>query len=88
MDYFMENALKYYGFDWAAMVATFISLWLIGNKVRLGFLIGIGANVCWFGYGLIGDSIANMLASCVVAGLQWRGWVRWGEPAEEASEAP
>ncbi|MBO35348.1 MAG: PnuC protein [Verrucomicrobiales bacterium] len=64
------------------MVATFVSLWLIGNKVRAGFLVGVLANVFWFGYGFLSHSIANMLASCVVAGLQYRGWHKWGAEAE------
>ncbi len=77
MDYFTENALRYYGLDWAAMITTFISLYLLGNKMRAGFLVGIGANCFWLGYGFLSASIANMLASCVVAALQYRGWLRW-----------
>ena len=88
MDYFTENALRYYGFDWAAMVTTFISLWLIGNKARTGFLIGIVANCFWFGYGFMSFSIANMMASCVVAGLQYRGWRRWGREADNEPKEP
>lgn len=64
------------------MVATFISLYLIGNKVRVGFLIGILDNGFWFGCGYLSHSIANMMASCVVAGLQFRGWRLWGHPVE------
>ena len=83
MDYFKEHALDYLGFDWAAMVTTFISLYLIGNKVRVGFLFGILANCFWFGYGFLSHSIANMVASCVVAGLQFRGWRLWGVGGDE-----
>ena len=87
MEYFLKHALDYKGFDWAAMAATFVSLWLIGNKVRAGFLVGVLANVFWFGYGFLSHSIANMLASCVVAGLQYRGWHKWGAEAENSSPA-
>ena len=82
MDYFMENALKFYGFDWAAMVFTFGSLYLLGNKARAGFLLGVVANFFWFGYGFMTDSIANMLCSTVIVLLQVRGWRNWGRTSE------
>ena len=79
MDYFTENALRYYGFDWAAMVLTFLSLYLLGNHNRLGFLMGIGANFFWFSYGFMSGSLANMMCSVVVMLLQLRGWRKWAQ---------
>ncbi len=86
MDYFIENALKFYGFDWAAMVFTFASLYLLGNKVRTGFLLGVLANFFWFGYGYMTDSIANMMCSTVIVLLQVRGWRNWGRSPEPEPE--
>ena len=82
MDYFIENALKFYGFDWAAMMFTFASLYLLGNKMRSGFLLGVLANFFWFSYGFMTDSIANMACSTVIVVLQFRGWRLWAHPAE------
>ena len=82
MDYFMENALKFYGFDWAAMVFTFASLYLLGNKMRSGFLLGVLANFFWFSYGFMTDSIANMACSTMIVLLQVRGWRNWGRDSE------
>ena len=82
MDYFTENALKFYGFDWAAMVFTFGSLYLLGNKARAGFLLGVVANFFWFGYGFMSGSMANMLCSCVIVLLQVRGWRNWGRESK------
>mgnify|MGYP006112547363 FL=1 len=87
MDYFTENALRYYGFDWAAMLMTFLSLYLLGNHNRLGFLMGIGANFFWFSYGFMSGSLANMLCSVVVMLLQFRGWRKWARDSEETQEA-
>ena len=87
MDYFTENALKYYSFDWAAMVFTFASLYLLGNKVRTGFLLGVLANFFWFGYGYMTDSIANMMCSTVIVLLQVRGWRNWGRDSEPEPKA-
>ena len=87
MDYFTENALKYLGFDWAAMVFTFGSLYLLGNKARAGFLLGVVANFFWFGYGFMSGSLANMLCSVVVMLLQFRGWRKWAHDSRPAAEA-
>ena len=86
MDYFTENALKYLGFDWAAMVFTFGSLYLLGNKARAGFLLGVVANFFWFGYGFMSGSMANMLCSCVIVLLQVRGWHNWGRETKPETE--
>ena len=77
MDYFHDQAFNYYGCDWAAMAFTFLSLYLLGNQSRTGFLIGIIANFFWFSYGYQTDSIANMFCSFVVICLQARGWNNW-----------
>ena len=77
MEYLREQAFNYYGCDWAAMAFTFLSLYLLGNQSRTGFLIGIIANFFWFSYGYQTDSIANMFCSFVVICLQARGWKNW-----------
>ena len=90
MEYWTKHAWDFHGFDWAAMVFTFASLYLLGNKVRAGFLLGVVANFFWFGYGFMTDSIANMLCSTVIVLLQLRGWRNWGletNPETETADA-
>ena len=70
MEYIFEHALQYKGSDWAAMVFTFLSLYLLGNKSRTGFVMGIIANVFWFSYGYLTGSVANMFCSSVVIYLK------------------
>ena len=82
MEYLSEHALQYKGSDWAAMVFTFLSLYLLGNKSRTGFVMGIIANVFWFSYGYLTGSVANMFCSSVVIYLQARGWVNWGKDTD------
>jgi len=87
MDYLREQVFHYYGCDWAAMGFTFLSLYLLGNRNRLGFIMGIGANIFWFSYGFMTDSLANMLCSTVVMLLQFRGWQKWKHDSETSGEA-
>ena len=79
MEYLTEHAFQYKGSDWAAMVFTFTSLYLLGNKSRTGFLMGIIANIFWFTYGYLTGSAANMFCSSVVIYLQARGWFSWAK---------
>ncbi len=87
MDYLRDNAFQYYGCDWAAMVFTFLSIYMLGNRNRMGFVMGIGANIFWFSYGYMTVSIANMLCSVVVMLLQFRGWQKWVRADDETKEA-
>jgi len=87
MDYLRDSVFQYYGCDWAAMVFTFLSLYLLGNRNRYGFAMGIGANIFWFSYGFMTHSLANMLCSVVVMALQFRGWQKWSAPADSTSAA-
>ena len=87
IDYLREHTFQYYGCDWAAMVFTFLSIYLLGNHNRIGFIMGIGANVFWLGYGFMTESLANMLCSVVVMLLQFRGWQKWARDSEKTDEA-
>ena len=88
MEYLLDHAFDFYGCDWAAMTFTFISLYLLGNKSRVGFLAGIIANVFWFSYGYQTDSIANMFCSFAVICLQARGWKNWGSKVTDNTADP
>ena len=44
MEYLSEHALQYKGSDWAAMVFTFVSLYLLGNKSRTASILARAAN--------------------------------------------
>ena len=37
-----ESIFQYYGFDWLGMIATFLSIWWIGDKHWYGFLAMFG----------------------------------------------
>lgn len=68
---------NYYGVDWAAMILMFLSMYYLGNRNRIGFVYGIGSNICWFIFGIMAGSLADPLAQIVVAGISIRGWWKW-----------
>jgi hypothetical protein len=42
----------YFGLDWLAMCFTFIAIYLLGNKNRIGFALMMSDNLCWAVIGL------------------------------------
>ena len=43
----MEILFKYYGLDWLAMFMNLLAVVQLGNKVKWGFIIFVGANLTW-----------------------------------------
>lgn len=73
----LDLALRYYGFDWAAMVFTFMTIYRLGHHKRDGFIYGLAANVCWMVFGVMAQSIANPIANTIFLVLNLRGYRRW-----------
>ena len=58
---------------------TIWAFWLIGNKRRLGWLIGLISEVLWVGLA-IWLTQWGLLISCVFfLFVYWRNWVKWGK---------
>lgn len=69
--------LGYYAIDWLAMTLTFIAIYLLGNKSRLGFVLMSGGNCCWAVVGLLTGSLAMLIANLVFLVMNVRAWVKW-----------
>ena len=73
-------SLKYMGVDWAAMLLTMISIYYIGNKEKIGFILMIIANVFWTILGWQTGSGAMILANVVFMGMNVRALYKWSSP--------
>lgn len=69
--------MKYHGIDWLAMMLTFLTLYYLGEKKRFGFIFGILASIAWLTFGVLVDSIANIIANVIFIVLNLRGYVNW-----------
>ncbi len=79
-------ALKYFGVDWLAMALTFIALWQIGNKNKVGFLIMMCGNLCWVSIGAMSQSIAMILANIVFFSMNVRAIWKWHRAERKDAE--
>ena len=75
----MEIIFKYHGIDWVAIIMTFLTLYYLGEKRRFGFIFGIVASIAWLIFGVLVDSIANIIANVIFIALNLRGYLNWKE---------
>ena len=72
-----ESIFQYYGFDWLGMIATFLSIWWIGDKHWYGFLAGAIASICWCFFGFYTESAPAFFANIIFFGVNIRGMIKW-----------
>jgi nicotinamide riboside transporter PnuC len=82
----MDILLKYNGLDWLAMASSLLSVYLMGNKNRIGFLSYMLANVLWIYLGTFkmqsfGISIGNIFFLL----MNLRGYLKWKNPQDETN---
>ena len=77
MEVISQQISQYYGSDWLAMIATFMYLYLIGNRKRVAFVYAFFASVCWLIFGWLNHSFASVFANIIFIILNIRGYIKW-----------
>jgi hypothetical protein len=67
----------YNGVDWIAMCLTFLAIYLLGNKSRIGFVIMMLGNLLWCFIGLRAESYAMIIANLGFFSMNVRGFLKW-----------
>ncbi|MFD2176738.1 PnuC protein [Veronia pacifica] len=80
MDY-----LQYFGIDWIAMVLTFLAIWQIGNKNKVGFMLMMLGNTSWIAVGYLTGSMAMIIANIIFLTMNLRAIIKWSQPTPEPS---
>ena len=82
----LNLAFKYFGMDWLAMIFTFGSIYLLGNKSRWGFASMMAGNIFWVILGFLTSSIAMVIANAIFFAMNARGWIKWAGPHLDDSD--
>ncbi len=80
----MEMFTNFYGVDWLLFVLVVIHLWMLGHKMRTGFLVGMAAASTGFALGLIIMSAATIMMNVVFLFMHLTAYLRWGQIDENA----
>ncbi len=70
---------QYHGIDWLALVLTFLAIWQIGNKNKIGFILMMSGNTSWIAIGFLSDSMAMMIANVIFFTMNVRALVKWSQ---------
>ncbi len=63
---------------WLASAAELLGLWMVGNKIKFGFLISIIGNIIWVVVALLGLPATGLLLVVVPAiFINVRNFIRW-----------
>lgn len=69
--------MKYYGFDWLAMVCGFCGMYLVGSKNKYGFVVFMMSSSSWIVVGIMVNSFPLIFGSSMAIALQIRGLLNW-----------
>ena len=81
MEYF-----QYYGIDWLAMVLTFLAIWQIGNKNKIGFILMMFGNTSWVVVGVLTESIAMVIANIIFFCMNFRAIMKWSKDKTQQTQ--
>jgi hypothetical protein len=68
---------KYYGIDWLMFAAILVHLWMLGNKWRSAWLVGILVSVCSISFGYLSESLAIIIMNVVFITMHIRNYMKW-----------
>lgn len=76
----MSELFKYYGLDWLAVFLNLLSVYLLGNKNKWGFLTFISANIVWLFLGtLFISSYGIVVGNSIFLVMNSRGFMKWNQ---------
>lgn len=79
MEQIKHYAFQYYGVDWTVTVLVFAGIFLLGDKKKAGFIVGMVSSIFALIFSFQIGSIANGATSVVLFVLYLRGYLKWKE---------
>ena len=64
---------------WIALIIELFGNWIVGDKVRWGFMVKLIGSFLWLSVGIL-SAINGLTVSAIIGGgISIRNWVRWGK---------
>lgn len=76
-DTIIDSITRYYGVDWIVLITVFIGIYLLGEKKRSGFAVGMTSAAFSMILGIQVGSMASIVTALVIFSLYLRGYIRW-----------
>jgi len=72
-----QLAFQYHGIDWIVTLTVFAGLFLLGDRKRAGFIVGMISSAFAFAFSFQIESIANGVTAVMLFFLYLRGYLKW-----------
>ncbi len=69
------------------MATSLLAVYMLGKKIRNGFLVFVLSNILWVVMGVLTDSWAMIAGNLIFLALNLQGYWRWGQEDASASSA-
>lgn len=80
----MANIFEYYLVDWLGISLSLLSVYMLGNKNKWGFIIFAISNVVWIFLGFVlMNSLGTTIGNAVFLVINIRGYTNWKNLPEE-----
>jgi len=81
-----ETIVRYYCIDWIALVLNAAAIYLLGKKRKVGWSLGVGANLAWIVFGIMAHSVATVFACSIFVALNVKGWWNWSAEQTQSKQ--
>ena len=78
----LEMTDNFFFIDLLGIVCMLGSIWLLGNQVRAGFVVGLIGAISFVIFGFLAASLFAILGNLILALIYIRGWYRWNGVSE------
>ena len=69
--------MNYYGLDWLGTVVGLTSIYYLGQRRRVGFVLRIIASLFWVAFAVVAGTVAGVIANLAVILLSLNGMKEW-----------
>ena len=76
--------MSYYGLDWLGTVAGLASIYFLGRRRPVGFVLRIISSVFWVAFGVVAGTVAGVIANLAVIFLSLNGLREWKRADRES----
>ncbi len=86
MNILASDLWGHYGIDWVGAVLMLGSIYLLGQRQRIGFIVGAGATVAFIVFNTMVDSMPMVVANVILLILNLHGWYNWSKAKQAKSD--
>lgn len=79
MDWGFDFFFRYYATDWMLFLFMSFHLWMLGNKLRSAFVVGMIGCIFGVAFGVVTESAATIMMNATFFFGHMRAFCKWSE---------